>query len=156
MKKICLIALASIAINTYADIPFIDTDVNQQACLMRQKNNLAVCILNKTGEKIYQNQIALAEHVSSSAGGRSAWVKYQVFYPASYLVIQTSNARLKKGDQGDCNATVKIVLEKDSMDGPVALNGCEFAWHYLAPPYQAPIILVLEKINGDYQCHFSR
>lgn len=153
MKRI-LYVLLFYAVNTYSH-PCFDVKFNMDECSYQNNNNLGVCVKNNTGETITQQEfnIWLFGHTEST-GGFGSKVIFDEFLPGSYMTIQTSNKRLKKGDQGDHNLLATIAFYQETTHDEKSIYSCKFQWAYLSPPYVNPVILNLEKIDGDYECRY--
>lgn len=129
--------------------------INATTCKINPNSDLGVCVLNKTGQDLNSDEIKLGEAITAANGGYSSDgnLSYGIVENDHFLILESTLARIKEGDipNGISYSHVQYLLKtKWGKHFP----GCKFKWDILAPPYNTFPTLIVEKIDGEFKCHF--
>lgn len=131
--------------------------VNATHCKMSKDSDLGVCILNKTGQDLNQQEVTLNQVVQNEDGAytASSTFFYNHLKINHFLILETTAKRIKEGDirNGISYATAEYFLKPYFEK---KYDGCDFEWTPLTPPYITVPILVIEKNNDLFKCHFIK
>jgi hypothetical protein len=130
--------------------------VNAEVCKKSGDYTFAVCILNKTGRDLNEEEVKLGEHAETENKWAVTYkrITFGSLQKDKYLIIESSPKKINEGDTLNHLPFFSVLYSLE--DGPSWEHLCHFNWNLLVPPYYTPTIYEIEVKRNGLKCHFKK